>query len=164
MWTPDQITMMFGLDHTYRRIRAFNPLDLKAIRLRGFEQDVARCFPDYSAYLAAQAERSYAYTGLAGGRPVIVFGVTPLWSGVAEMWLVADESIGQHARYLIGGGRTFAKACTHALNLHRLQACVQTSNVVAERYINRLGFHREAVLKMYGPHREDFAIWRYRGA
>lgn len=164
MWTPDQITSMFELDYTYRRVRAFNPLDLRAMRIRKFEQDIARQFPDYAAYVAQQAEKSYAYTGLAGGRPVIVFGVTPLWAGVAEMWLVADESIVHHARHLLKGGRVFAQACVASLSLHRLQACVQTSNVVAERFINRIGFEREAVLEMYGPSREDFAIWRYRGA
>lgn len=83
-------------------------------------------------------------------------GVTPLWRGVGEVWLVGSPMMPAYgfplARLMvrtIRGLRTLGK-------FNRLQAVVRRDFGVGHRFIKTLGFKIEGLMERYGPEGADY--------
>ena len=97
-----------------------------------------------------------AWTLCLEGRPVACGGVVLLWRGVGEAWSLSAAGLGPFALRL---HRTVAARLAEAEaghGLHRIQASVRSDNNEGRRWLARLNFREEGVMRGYGPMGHDF--------
>jgi len=97
----------------------------------------------------SQVVPGMAFTGLAktrGLNPEIlgVAGLSPLWNGVAQAWVVVGLGVKKHRFFL----------------LRRIQATVPCFSDGNLSWIESLGFELESKLKGFGPDGKDHFMYR----
>jgi len=116
--------------------------------------------PGYLEYLDLAAKKGFAYTVVDNGKPIVCFGVSPQWPGVAELWLIPDmDLIFKHKLKFHKGALKFMEMCAEQLNLHRLHVTVSARNVRALKWIESIYFKREGVLKKYTFNKNDMIMY-----
>lgn len=97
-----------------------------------------------------------AYTGFIHDKVACCGGIVEFWPGVGEAWFILGE-VPQENR-----GSLF-KAVYHVLRkiiaeykFRRIQASVLESFEVGHRFVKRLGFTDEGVMRKYGPNGVNF--------
>ena len=113
-------------------------------------------FPQEGKIALARNEGSPAYTVMDGDEVLAVGGVTVMWEGVGEAWIIMGESaytrpysIAKYSSYLFDHIQEDYK-------LHRIQASVSIIDETAKRFVNWLGFEVEGIMTKYGPDKSDY--------
>ena len=105
----------------------------------------------------------YPKTGLADGRPVAIGGISRLWDGVGEGWLIGSQDFKSHMFFICKHVRKYIKEYTKIMGINRLQAVVSASNKDVYRFAEKFaGFTYEGYLHSYGMDGTDqlmFARW-----
>ena len=96
------------------------------------------------------------YTVLVKGKVFIVFGIYPLWKGVAEAWMLPSKDLGEIKMQFHKSALRFFRYAPAKLKLHRLQTYVRSTNVRAIKWMEACYFNREGLLKRYGPDIKDY--------
>jgi hypothetical protein len=100
-----------------------------------------------------------AWTGMLDDRILFCTGALIIWLGVAEVWSFCDEECSRYPREVLKYQNEYLDRVIREQKLHRVQAHVRASWRSAYRYIERLGFKREALMLKYGPNGEDFYLY-----
>ena len=110
--------------------------------------------------MADQAIRpELSWSGVHNGHLVGSGGIIPIWSGVAECWLVGGWRLSPHKVSAVRAlTQTLAKL-VHEHKLHRLQAVVRADWNEAVRFIEFLRFEQEGLLRRYGPDRSNHYVY-----
>jgi RimJ/RimL family protein N-acetyltransferase len=103
------------------------------------------------------AELSSAVTLLEAdtGYVVAVGGVLPLWKGVGDVWMVGSDLVPKYPRAIYRLARAMLREASKGLTLRRLQCTVDPRYEEHVRFIERLGFTSEGLMRKFGPHGED---------
>ena len=116
--------------------------------------------PGYLEYLDLAAKKGFAYTVVDNGKPIVCFGVSPQWPGVAELWLIPDRKLIQKWKLKFHkGAKKFMELAADELNLHRLHVTVSANNVRSVKWIEHIYFKREGVLKKYTFNKNDMIMY-----
>ena len=97
-----------------------------------------------------------SFTLLHNSKPVVSGGVCPLWSGVAEGWVISSKRILQNK---IKAARLIKKRTDLLCNnnkIWRLQTAVKANFTIGVRFAEFLGLKKEGLMKMYGPDKTDY--------
>jgi hypothetical protein len=116
--------------------------------------------PDWIGRLKAQTDMGPCFSGIYYGKPMMSFGIIPIWPGLAEAWMIPDRDIGRVAVPLCRVARQFFNHCETTMGLRRIQILVRSSNVRAVEWAKFLYFEHEAELKAFGPLGEDYLMMR----
>lgn len=100
-----------------------------------------------------------AYTAIIEDQVVFCAGITITWHGVGVAWCYADCSASKYAREVYCAQLGFLDRCTKEYGLHRVQAFALASWRMAWRYLERLGFQREGLMRKYSPNQEDYYLY-----
>lgn len=132
--------------------------------LRPFERNYFKIMPDYAERLKVFAMQDYSYTALYDGEMACCFGFSPLWSGVAEGWMLTTPLVEINPISLTRGAiRVFAHVAIK-MKLHRLQLVVDERNELAIHWANALKFKQEGRLQGYSPDGATHVMYaRYYG-
>ena len=88
-------------------------------------------------------------------RPVAVFGLSPMWRGVAQAWgLVSLEAL-RTPIVLTRGVRRLLDDAVGKHGLWRIQASIHAGHDASLVWHERLGFVREGLMTAYGPDGES---------
>ena len=112
--------------------------------------------PGYMEMLKAYSAVGPAITALYKGKPVLSFGVVPLWPGVSEAWMLRGEAVSNHGLAVAYGARLFFDQIGPVCGLWRCQIGVQTSNERATKFAKYLKFNVEGLMEQFGPEGSDF--------
>lgn len=139
----------------------FHPTHLDGLQLRASELEQIRAAPGVLQRIQDQAGDGLSWTGTRGGHPICVFGIRPLWNGVAEAWMIPGAGIERAPISLVKGGRQLFEDAIADLRLQRLQITVRCQNDTHIKFATLLHFHIESTLKRYGPLGDDFymMVW-----
>lgn len=99
--------------------------------------------------------RAYAYTMTVNGKVVCIAGVIEIWKGLGEAWAIVSPDAKDHALAMHRLALPLIKIWFKEMELHRLQATVQSNLPVNLKWAKTLGFQPEATLRSYGPTKED---------
>ena len=133
---------------------------LNLMDLHQDDYDHMKQIPGYLEYLDNATKQGYGYTVLDKGKPIVCFGLVPQWPGVAELWLIPDmKLIFKHKLKFHKGSKKFMELCADELNLHRLHVTVSARNVRAIKWIEKIYFSREGVLKKYSFNKNDMITY-----
>ncbi len=97
-----------------------------------------------------------SFTLLHNNFPVCSGGIVPLWTGVAEGWVISSKRI---FKKRIKASRLIKKRtdllCA-ANKIWRLQTAVKSNFKTGLRFAEFLGFKNEGLMKAYGPDKTDY--------
>ena len=97
-----------------------------------------------------------SFTLLHNNNPVCSGGIVPLWTGVAEGWVISSKRI---CKERIKASRLIRKRtdilCA-ANKIWRLQTAVKSNFKTGLRFAEFLGFKNEGLMKAYGPDKTDY--------
>jgi hypothetical protein len=110
-----------------------------------------------------QAAIGPSITGFFNLQPVVCFGFVPIWDGVAEAWMIADDKARTKPLWITKSAKRFFDIAQISYNLHRIQISVRTADKRAHKWALCLGFQEEGRMRGYGPDGADHYIMaRYK--
>ena len=95
-------------------------------------------------------------TILANNNIVLSGGVTPLWDGVAEGWVIASKRIYDHKIKSVTSIKKRLDLLCINNNIWRIQTSVKEDFKVGVRFAEWLGLEKEGLMKMYGPDKTNY--------
>jgi hypothetical protein len=107
-----------------------------------------------------QSEVGFCATVFLHLNPVMIFGIVPIWNGVAEAWMIADDKIRNKPYTLTKYSKRFIDIVPISLALHRLQITVRIRDKRAVSWARFLGFTEEGILRGYGPDKANYYMMR----
>jgi hypothetical protein len=116
--------------------------------------------PDWLDRIKNQTNMGPSFTGLYYGKPMLSFGIIPVWPGLAEAWMIPDENIGAITIPLCRCARQFFAWADTAMQLRRTQIIVRSSNVRAQNWAEFLYFEKESEMTGFGPTGESHFMYR----
>lgn len=119
---------------------------------------IAKEFINVKECIVYQSQIGPAITAFVKGKPVVVFGLIPIWTGVAQAWMIADDAARRKPIAMTKVAKHFFDISEISQRLHRTQITVKTSDKRAEKWALHLGFGIEGVMRKYGPDQSDHYI------
>ena len=99
-----------------------------------------------------------SFTLLADNNIVLCGGVTPLWDGVAEGWVMCSQKVFDHKiRAASSVKKRLDYLCINN-NIRRLQTAVKEEFYTGVRFAEWLGLKKEGLMKYYGLDKTNY--WR----
>ncbi|MBN2323805.1 MAG: hypothetical protein JXQ30_08720 [Spirochaetes bacterium] len=100
-----------------------------------------------------------AYSAFDGESLVFCGGVVIYWKGVGEGWLICNHTIRKYIREVCFYVGEYLKKIISEDDLHRVQATVPAQWGQGVRFLERMGFQREGLLRKYSKDAEDYYIY-----
>ena len=111
---------------------------------------------DIALLLHYYAAHGPAFTILNEKEIIGIAGVVILWPGVGEAWTFLNPSFKRYAKSIHRAVKEKLQEIMDTFNLHRVQTTVLDGFEAGIRWVKRLGFEEEGIMKAYGPNGEDF--------
>jgi len=87
---------------------------------------------------------------------VLSGGITPMWDGVAEGWVIASKRIFDHKiKSILSIKKRLDLLCANN-NIWRLQTSVKEEFKTGIRFAEFLGLKKEGLMQMYGPDKTNY--------
>ena len=97
-----------------------------------------------------------SFTLWADNNIVLCGGITPMWDGVAEGWVIASKRIYDHKIKSVSAiKKRLDLLCTNN-NIWRLQTSVKEDFKVGVRFAEWLGLKKEGLMLKYGPDKTNY--------
>jgi RimJ/RimL family protein N-acetyltransferase len=109
----------------------------------------------YGKALLSEAHNGCAYTAVNDRGIVAMAGIVKLWDDTYEAWALFSEGCSREAVTL---ARRIKKE-VDKIESGRLQAFTECDFPVAQRFLEWLGFEKEAVLRKYSPDNKDNYVY-----
>jgi len=100
-----------------------------------------------------------AYTAVLCGDPIGAAGIAVVRPGMGEAWSLFSPLIKRFPLALHKAASRLIPEVTKRHNLRRVCAMVDEGDAVAVRWIERLGFEREGLMRSYGDNGEDVFLY-----
>jgi RimJ/RimL family protein N-acetyltransferase len=97
-----------------------------------------------------------AFTVCHGNTALGIAAVNDIFPGVAELWFVMDDSLRNYPKLLHSSGKEVIRWLDNACSYHRIQATCLADDKRDVRWLLRLGFVCEGVMRKYGPDGRDY--------
>jgi len=157
MFNCDELMDVMKVDGIQHRIVPFHPRHIQMANLRKFEQELVDGYgrPHISDY----GVEGLSFTGIYKSKVYVIWGLYPLWKGVAEAWMLPTHDLEDRKLIFHRASLRFFDYATEKLKLHRLQTYVCSTNVRAIKWMEMCYFNREGLLQKYGPDIKDYYIY-----
>jgi hypothetical protein len=141
----------YGLEFVLGNLRDADEAEMRATVYQGSAEATAKLIASVPGpKWEARADKD--------GEPVAVGGFVPTWPGVGSGWMVGT---GRWDEVIIEVTRAMKQHILPALDargVHRVECRAMEANVASIRWLEMLGFKREAVIAQFGQGREDFVL------
>lgn len=97
-----------------------------------------------------------SFTLLADNNIVLCGGITPLWDGVAEGWVIASKRIYEHKIKSVSAIKKRLDLLCINNKIWRVQTSVKEDFKVGVRFAEWLGLEKEGLMRMYGPDKTNY--------
>ena len=91
--------------------------------------------------------------------PVASAGMLCIWQGVGEFWMIPSTLVPKYKLSVWKEAKLFLADCVERFRLHRIQATVREKDETALRWIERLGFEKEGLMRCFGSNKENHFIY-----
>lgn len=129
-------------------LKQYSPEDYMKIRRRDFDMLTFLNFPNPKT-VARNLLKGMAVTGFNSGEIIACGGIVPLWKGVGEAWVVTSPLV---KRYPFSFMKVVWKRLIifmKIMELERVQTTVDAEHEVSLKWIERMGFVNEGLMKRY---------------
>ena len=139
------------LEHTLRVALVMRAEDRREIFATRHRDDAAEL-----ARLAVALSRFGAIAATALDRPVAALGAIEAWPGVFQVWMFATDDWPKVALEATRWCCRVLRPAMLAAGGHRAECASLDGHRQAQRWLERLGFRREATMPAFGRHGETF--------
>lgn len=139
-------------------IREYQKGDIDAIKSRLRHYDLLTFQNGTNVILDAVSDARItgkAVTMVSASGPFACGAVIRLWEGVGEAYAWTTTGVEQHAKWFCEQSHKFIDQSIDELGLIRLQCSVLAGHDVSVRWLERMGFRYEGLMKSYGRAGED---------
>tara|TARA_B100001027_G_scaffold208304_1_gene173466 strand:+ start:188 stop:679 length:492 start_codon:yes stop_codon:yes gene_type:complete len=157
MFTADELNIVMRLDGQRSTMVEFHPMHMKVANYRSFEQVLVDSYDE--PHIQAKYLDGYSFSGMRDGQIYVSFGMYPLWTGVADLWMLPCVELEERKLEFHKACLRFFRHAAEKMKLRRLQCYVHSQNTPALRWIELCYFNREGLLKRYGPDSSDYFIY-----
>ena len=91
--------------------------------------------------------------------PVASAGVVCVWDGLGEFWMVPGKKVPKYSLSVFKEAKRFIDYAMSRYQFNRVQATAREKDARAIRWIERLGFERECLMKCFGPDGENHYLY-----
>jgi len=133
------------------RVVPFEIEHLEMLRLRDFETYRA----DYNSVYG----KGIGYSAFDDQVLIFCAGFVFLWEGVAETWILCDKCVIHYIRELYYYVASYLDRIISKYNLHRIQATVLAEYLPGRRFLGRMGFREEGLLRKYDWNGRDYFMY-----
>lgn len=116
-------------------------------------------FRDWERWCAEWESAGPSYTMFADKEIVACAGVMILPYNIGQAWMIARTTIAKYKKAVYAEVTKRLTEIQKEYKLVRIQALVLPEFEVAQRFVDRLGFEKEGLLKKVGPNNEDFLMY-----
>lgn len=134
----------------------YSPDHLSYIKTNNPDIEAMRGSDGLQQMVDSQAGMGEAITVITHGKPTGIFGLVPIWDGLAELWFIPDEALRIYPLFMTKTARIFIDICAISKRLHRMQITVRCDHRQAVGWAKTIGFKTEGTMSKYGPDRSDF--------
>ena len=110
-------------------------------------------------YALAYSIRGEAHTIKDKGKIVGCAGVLSMWPGVAEAWTIFSKEAKENPFFIHRQTYRILRKIINKNQFRRVQAIVCSADPVSTKWIERLGFVKESVMKKFGADGSDHAMY-----
>jgi hypothetical protein len=129
--------------------------DIECFRYDGAERGVLEMV-DIRKQLETYAQLGHMWVTVVDNVPVAVYGLFECSPGVLQCWMLFNQDAARYSKSIIKEMKSILeKSLTE---FHRIQTYLFLGDK-ASKYLKVLGFKKEAVLKSFGPARQDAEIY-----
>jgi hypothetical protein len=100
-----------------------------------------------------------AWTGMVDEGVVACGGIIFLWPGVGWAWLLTGTLIRTNAISFHKAAIEKLKEMEDKYNLHRIQCSVNADYVASRKWLEKLGFTKEGLMKKYDTRERDYYMY-----
>ena len=137
-------------------IERYRPEHLDQIRELGLREEVdSKTIDEDPEMWKMIAEKSDAYSVFVEGDILCSGGVFMLREGFGEAWIVCSILVYIYPYTVYRMAKRILNKIIEDCNLYRVQATPSIDWPTGYKFVERLGFQKEGVLRKYGLHRED---------
>ena len=115
--------------------------------------------PEHRRYVVDVEDVGMSFTGLLNNKPIAAGGISYLWDGVAEGWVLASRDIFKYPIFCAKTIKRRTDLLAKNNKLRRIQTAVKADSDTAIRFAEWLGFKREGFMKNYGPDGADHYLY-----
>lgn len=90
---------------------------------------------------------------------IVIAGVGIIWEGVGVAWTVPSIYVDDYKLSFHKAVKDYLEKIIESNNLHRVQCYVHKDYDVSQKWVKRLGFYREGLLKQFGSDKADYYIY-----
>ena len=91
MFTSEEIMEVMKLDGMKHRVIPFHARHMHMANFRSFEQDLIDGYG--RPHIQDYGVEGLSFTGIRNGKIVVIWGLYPLWKGVAEAWMLPSADL-----------------------------------------------------------------------
>lgn len=135
-------------------LRPYKPEDYMTIKRRDFDAFTFLNFPNPQA-IANNLMNGPAFT-LTNGQPIACGGILILWKGVGEGWIITSPEVENHPIVFAKTVWREMERIIRELKLDRVQTLVDSEHKVSQKWVKRMGFHKEGLMVKYIGGRDFF--------
>lgn len=128
-------------------LRAYKPEDYLDIQRRHFDNLTFLNLPNKNA-IAKNLMNGPAYT-LFNGQPIACGGIILLWKGVGEGWAITSPSVERHQIVFARTIWKYLESIIKEHKLERVQTIVDAEHKMSQKWVERMGFHKEGLMSKY---------------
>ena len=96
------------------------------------------------------------YAAVIKDEPVALGGIHPLWSRVAEGYIIVGKAANEYPIKVAKTTKLLIKKIVKDNNLSRLQASICINDKKALRFVQWLKFTEEGIMRKFGPDGSDY--------
>jgi len=140
------------------KFRELKIIDFKYEHLKGFigrKEDKARMIFNDPKGFRQVVNNSVAYSAFDGDELVACGGVMFYRLGFGEAWFLSTPLIKKYTRQILKISRYYLKMIIDEYDLYRVQATPRINWPIGYKFVERLGFRKEGILRKYGLNKED---------
>jgi hypothetical protein len=100
-----------------------------------------------------------AYTCVNKENILFCAGIVLIMPGVGEAWSYCDVSVKKHPFDVLHYQKKYLLKEMDRLELHRVQAHCLTSWKTAYKYLEKIGFQREGLIRKYDPEGRNYYLY-----
>ena len=142
-----------------REIRKLYMIDFKSWHLKKLKLRPEDGHPNINTIGKIYEEAGSSYTCIDRKKILFCAGIIILWPGVGEAWSFCDVIVRKYPREVFYYQQEFLIHEIENNNLHRVQAHCLTTWITAYKFLERLGFKREGLVRKYDSERRDYYIY-----
>jgi len=81
------------------------------------------------------------------------------WKGIGEVWSIPSVHVPKYPKSVYKEAMIFINESIEALDLYRLHTTIREEDTTAIRWIEKLGFQREGLMRQFGPWKENHYMY-----